>query len=192
MASTMSPYTGFHGDVRQTSAATQASAAPERDLTDLTQSSDYNTTEPEQSPSRANQSHSRSTNGTSDGDSSKTAASTSKCRGFQQWATDVWFWEFLLLSLSVTALAAEISVLYSYSGYPLPDWPLGITINTLISILSAISTSALLSVLSSIIGQTKWVWMARDHGRLSQLELIDNASRGPWGSMLFISSARTW
>lgn len=121
----------------------------------------------------------------------KTASSPTRWTAFRQWAIDLWFWETSLLFLSAAALGAQIGVLWSYSGRSLPDWPSGLTLNALISLLSAISTSALLSVVSNVIGQNKWIWLSRDGGKLSHLELIDDASRGPWGSLIYLAKART-
>ncbi|KAI1734368.1 hypothetical protein F4680DRAFT_344083 [Xylaria scruposa] len=103
-----------------------------------------------------------------------------------------WLWEFSLWSISSAAFGSQLAVLYAYSASPLPDLPWGITLNALISTLSAFSTSTLIAVASSIVGQQKWLHLSRAEISLSELALYDEASRGPLGSLVLLAKAREW
>ncbi|TRX96904.1 hypothetical protein FHL15_002210 [Xylaria flabelliformis] len=103
-----------------------------------------------------------------------------------------WLWEFSLWATSSAAFGAQLAVLYAYAASPLPDLPYGITLNALISTLSAFSTSTLIAVASSIVGQQKWVHLSRAEVSLSDITLYDEASRGPLGSLILLVKAREW
>ncbi|KAI1748211.1 hypothetical protein F4782DRAFT_518099, partial [Xylaria castorea] len=103
-----------------------------------------------------------------------------------------WLWEFSLWTISSAAFGAQLAVLYAYAASPLPGLPYGITLNALISTLSAFSTSTLIAVASSIVGQQKWVHLSRAKVSLSDLALYDEASRGPLGSLILLAKAREW
>jgi hypothetical protein len=67
---------------------------------------------------------------------------------------------------------------------PHNEWPLGLTI---ITILSKIASAALILPISEAIGQLKWTWF---HGKKSRdafdFEIFDKASRGAWGSFMLL------
>lgn len=83
-------------------------------------------------------------------------------------------------------LLGVVLTLYLHEDRPLPEWPLSITINALISVMSTISTSALILVVSSVIGQGGWSSLSRSPEPLSHLELYDQATRGPLGAFVFL------
>lgn len=93
-------------------------------------------------------------------------------------------------------MGALVIVLLVLRNSPLPkSWPLNITLNAYIAILSRIASAALLFPASEAIGQLKWSWFQqRDSKKLWDFELFDNASRGPWGSflLLFRTKGRSW
>ncbi|KAI6081849.1 hypothetical protein F4821DRAFT_16645 [Hypoxylon rubiginosum] len=103
-----------------------------------------------------------------------------------QWVVDYWIWEFVSWIVSVTLLAGIAVTLVLHQNRPLPDWPFGITINALISLLSTLSTSALLVVVSGVIGQHRWSSFATTPGTLSRFEVYDEATRGPLGALGFL------
>lgn len=113
-------------------------------------------------------------------------SSATKRTDLQQWAIDNWVWEFgswITSAILIGGIALTLSI---HNNQPLPEWPLGITINALISLLSTFSTSALMLVLTSIIGQGNWMRFSRNDHRLSDFQPYDEASRGPWGSLMFL------
>lgn len=80
-----------------------------------------------------------------------------------------------------------VIVLFIYRGKRIPSWPLGLTLNAYISVLSKVATAALLVPVSEALGQFKWSWFNRDSSKkMWDFEIFDNASRGPWGSFLLL------
>ncbi|TGJ86985.1 hypothetical protein E0Z10_g1712 [Xylaria hypoxylon] len=125
-------------------------------------------------------------------ESSKLSGRTNLGRALRlkQWATDYWIWEFTSWFISTLLLVGVVLTLSLHQNQPLPEWPFGITINALISFLSSLSTSALVGVVASAIGQGGWAAVASAKLPLLQLEVYDGASRGPMGSFLFLLTTR--
>ncbi|OQD74569.1 hypothetical protein PENDEC_c010G03569 [Penicillium decumbens] len=96
-----------------------------------------------------------------------------------------WLWEFLGLVTSMVSLIAIIIVLWYYDGRPMPDWPYGITLNALLSILSTVMKATLVFAVSESLGQLKWPWF-HNGKMLSDLTLLDSATRGLTGACLFL------
>jgi hypothetical protein len=61
-----------------------------------------------------------------------------------------------------------------------------LTLNAFISILSKMAGAALLLPVSEALGQLKWSWFLEHSKQTWDFEIFDNASRGPWGSMLLL------
>lgn len=98
-----------------------------------------------------------------------------------------WLLEIISWTLSALCMTAIIVVIYVYSGKSAPtNWPLGLTLNTFISILSKVASAALLLPASEALGQLKWSWFQGGSKKMWDFEIFDNASRGPWGSFLLL------
>lgn len=98
-----------------------------------------------------------------------------------------WLLEIISWVLSASCMAGIITMLMIYHDKNLPKWPLGLTINAYISILSKIASAALLLPVSEALGQLKWSWFQGDNSKkMWDFEIFDNASRGPWGSLLLL------
>ncbi|KAI9739830.1 MAG: hypothetical protein M1834_006551 [Cirrosporium novae-zelandiae] len=96
-----------------------------------------------------------------------------------------WWLEILATILSVSALAAIFVVLVIYSSRPLASWPFSINLNTVISTCATVSKSSLLLAVAQCISQLKWAYFqnpTRRPGRLYDLQIFDDASRGPLGA----------
>lgn len=110
---------------------------------------------------------------------------TKRTRGTHNWSrfeTDWWMKELGALLLSFSSLLCIILILRIHEGRPLPDWPLSITINSLVSIFSTIMGMTLVVPLAECISQAKWLWFQHHHP-LSDMEVYDRGSRGPWGAL---------
>jgi hypothetical protein len=79
-------------------------------------------------------------------------------------------------------------VLIHFNKKRVPDWK-GLTLNSFISVLSGFGRAALLVPAAEALGQLKWNWFSRKPRQMMDFELLDSASRGPWGS--FVLLART-
>ena len=98
-----------------------------------------------------------------------------------------WLWELLSWFISALCIFGIAMLLGYWDGRAVPDrWPLGVTLNAYIAILSGITKYTLAVPVDNAIGQAKWHWLAREPRPLMDIERFDDASRGPVGSLLLI------
>lgn len=92
---------------------------------------------------------------------------------------------------SLACLAASALIVGAYDNKPLADFHSGsgITLNTIIAILSTAARSALVYVVSATIGQLKWQWFSKSERQLRDMQTLDEASRGPFGSIAMLFSS---
>lgn len=102
----------------------------------------------------------------------------------------IWLVELTSLILAFIAFAAIIITLILHQNRPLPKWPSLISINTLISIFTAIMKASMLLPIAEGVSQLKWLWF-REVRPLIDLERFDSASRGPWGCCLLLLKRHT-
>jgi hypothetical protein len=74
---------------------------------------------------------------------------------------DLWTGEAIVMALSMCCLVAIAVIVRHYDGKPLPQWRGGVTLNTVISVLSTIARSGMIFVVSATIGQLKWCWLGQ-------------------------------
>lgn len=104
-----------------------------------------------------------------------------------------WTWEAGGAILSVTCLALLIGFLGYVNGKAYISWQYSISPNAVISVLAAFIKAAMLIPVSACLGQLKW-----GHGRhpkptqLYHFHLLDQASRGPWGSLEILWRVRSF
>ena len=105
-----------------------------------------------------------------------------------------WRWEISSSIVSMTSMALVLAMLVNIRGMPLSDWPLPIQPNSLIAICTTLGKSAMMVPVASCIGQLKWRYFARRPRPLQHLQSFDDASRGPWGSLVVLLSGltRSW
>ncbi|KAG4439882.1 hypothetical protein IFR05_004658 [Cadophora sp. M221] len=120
-------------------------------------------------------------------DTDRLVAEKAKIKAF---SNDSWFLEIFCLVVGILTFAASIAVLAVFHNKPLPQWPFGITLNTLIALISAITNACLAVPLASGFGQLKWNWFKQKPSPLTDMELFDEASRGSWGAVRLLSSGR--
>ncbi|ETS87796.1 hypothetical protein PFICI_01624 [Pestalotiopsis fici W106-1] len=80
-----------------------------------------------------------------------------------------------------------MATLYPHAGQPLPQWPLKITINTLLSIYNVVFKTLLAFVVASCIGQLQWTWFSSRRS-LHDVVLYNQAAQGAWGSARLLLS----
>ncbi|KAH5221211.1 hypothetical protein HBH68_037640 [Parastagonospora nodorum] len=101
-----------------------------------------------------------------------------------------WLLEIVSWLFSAICMAAVIGVLIYLRDEPLSKWHIAkqtpLTLNAFISILSKLAGAALLLPVSEALGQLKWSWFLEHSKQMWDFEIFDNASRGPWGSMLLL------
>lgn len=99
--------------------------------------------------------------------------------------TDTWLLEIIASVLSLLCLGVLVLVFVLADGKPTQVWH-GLTLNTLVSILSTAARSAALLSLSSSISQWRWCLFKTQHRSLADFECYDTASRGPFGCLMLI------
>ena len=105
---------------------------------------------------------------------------------------DTWYLHALAVLWSTLSLGAIAALLGIYDGTPIFKWH-GVTLNAVVAVLAVILKGLLAFAISDAIGHSKWIWFSRQQRPLQDLALIDNASRGPLGSLqlLYKSVARS-
>jgi membrane protein YdbS with pleckstrin-like domain len=92
----------------------------------------------------------------------------------------------LLNWIAALGLLVAIAVLlYEYDGHPIPDWPFGITLGALVSLLASFFTFALMGIITPAFSQVKWLWFRKER-KMADFEYIENASRGPMASLMLL------
>lgn len=104
-----------------------------------------------------------------------------------------WLLEAASLLASVACIFILLVILNKYDNKPVPDWKI-ITLNGLISVLSDLGHAAMIYPVSEAIGQLKWLWYwNEDKPRpIRDFGVYDNATRGPFGSLVMLSRLRMW
>ncbi|KAK1635553.1 hypothetical protein BDP81DRAFT_407202 [Colletotrichum phormii] len=80
-------------------------------------------------------------------------------------------------------------LLARFDGKPIFTWN-GVTLNTVVSILSVTMKAAVAFVLSECLAQWKWILFTREDRPLIDFDRIDAATRGPLGSLRILSRTR--
>jgi hypothetical protein len=73
-----------------------------------------------------------------------------------RWIIEWWLLEIISWAFSALCMITIIAVLFIYDGNEIPKWALGLTLNGLISVLSASAKAALLLPTAEALGQLKW------------------------------------
>ncbi|KAF6793727.1 hypothetical protein CMUS01_16073 [Colletotrichum musicola] len=101
---------------------------------------------------------------------------------------------FFLLSLEgLTVLTpcsvVIVAVFFVLDEKPLPDWPSGFTLNSFLAFFATLAKASFMIPVSVAISQTQWAWLSQEGAKsraLYDLEIIDQASRGAWGSLVLL------
>ncbi|KAI8666307.1 hypothetical protein NCS57_00855200 [Fusarium keratoplasticum] len=94
-----------------------------------------------------------------------------------------WNLELLALISSAVSLSALIILLARQDGQPLSTWTLPLSLNKVVSLLLVIIKTPLAFVVGTCLGQGKWAWFFKRQGPRSAFVAIEEAGRGPLGSL---------
>lgn len=111
-------------------------------------------------------------------------------QGLLRW----WLPEILSSFFSIGSFIALIIVLRTFDGRGLDDLrlPSWLTVNGLVAIIATLNRVALVAPVEAAMSQEVWLWFSsakqQSHvrSRLEDLEISDSASRGAWGSFIFL------
>ncbi|KAK2808824.1 hypothetical protein FQN50_004300 [Emmonsiellopsis sp. PD_5] len=95
---------------------------------------------------------------------------------------DWWFWEIGSSILGILCVVATAVILSVYNGKKAPELPRYITLNAIISILATVIKATIIVAVAAGISQLKWLWL-QDTRSLHDLQIFDDASRGPLGAL---------
>lgn len=114
-------------------------------------------------------------------ESSSMASTTSRHRQ--------WIPELSALIGSVLSFALIIVLLSVFDNHPVFTWN-GVTLNTIVSILSLAMKSSSAFTLAECTAQWKWVLFSRQKRPLIDFDRIDAATRGPLGSLRILTKMK--
>ncbi|KAI8954464.1 hypothetical protein F4801DRAFT_503529 [Xylaria longipes] len=117
-------------------------------------------------------------------------------KGLQEEGPGSWsqLWRLYILEIGACLLIlllpiVIVATVYPYAGRPLPQWPLGITLNVILVAYSSFLKVNLTFITASCLGQLGWRWFT--HGRpLYDFVRYDRASRGAWDSLRLLWAQR--
>jgi hypothetical protein len=101
-----------------------------------------------------------------------------------------WRVESLSLFISAVFTIALAWVLWFYNGKEQPQPRYGVTLNGLVAIFSIIIKATLLFPITNALAQLKFNWFRNKPTTLLDFEVLDAASRGPWGSVEFLAHTK--
>jgi len=100
--------------------------------------------------------------------------------------TDGWLAEIICWIISVGCLIGLAFLLRAYENDEVPNWDYHLTLNTVIALFATVAKVLLMRPVTECISQLKWVYFADKSHSLGDFESFDDASRGEYGSLLFL------
>lgn len=110
----------------------------------------------------------------------------------QRFSHDIWLWEMLSVIVSIACVSAILIILLHYDGKQVPNWKWGLIINGIVSFLSPVAKSAMILPIAEAISQLKWNWFRHGYHPILDFDLLDDASRGPWGCAVLLTQPHLW
>lgn len=101
---------------------------------------------------------------------------------FNTFRWSVWGQQIWALIGAVAALITMVTLLGRFNNSPIFS-EMGVTLNTIISVLSVTVKAAVAFILSECIAQWKWILYAREERLMIDFDRLDGAARGPLGSL---------
>ncbi|KAK1723861.1 uncharacterized protein BDZ83DRAFT_579897 [Colletotrichum acutatum] len=100
----------------------------------------------------------------------------------------IWALEISCIALSTVLLAVIIVVLLKYDSQKQPNWPLDATLNSFLALFTTLAKAAFMVPVCACISQSQWAWFNKNSVTrpLYDFEVIDQASRGAWGSLILL------
>lgn len=120
-----------------------------------------------------------------DADLKSTKTKSSRSSGGGSWTLEI-----VTILFAFGAVGGIMGVLARFENRPLPDWPYYITLNALIALLAAVALATMSVSLQNGISQLKWIRFKESRAPLADMETFDEASRGSWGALKLLATAR--
>ncbi|KAH7081066.1 hypothetical protein FB567DRAFT_595379 [Paraphoma chrysanthemicola] len=100
--------------------------------------------------------------------------------------SDWWWWELGSVVLSLACFIAIVVTLLIIQDKALSSWHSAIAPNALISTLATVSKASLMLAVAACISQIKWLYLRNSTRSLHDMQVFDDASRGPLGALELI------
>ncbi|KAJ2990716.1 hypothetical protein NUW58_g2815 [Xylaria curta] len=101
-----------------------------------------------------------------------------------------WLWEALSLALSISSVIAVVALAAKLDGTSLSSWTFVLSPSAIISALITVSKTSMLLPIGEGLSQIKWLYFWHRKRTLHELVAFDEASRGPWGSLMLFLPTR--
>lgn len=101
-----------------------------------------------------------------------------------------WLWEISGTVLSIACMVAILIILPYLDNSPLNDWRFSVAPSTMISTFITVAKTSMLLAVAAGISQLKWQHFHEETRPLYELNIYDEATRGPWGALAFIFRMR--
>ncbi|ROW11080.1 hypothetical protein VMCG_01103 [Cytospora schulzeri] len=99
----------------------------------------------------------------------------------------LWWWEITAQIFSLVCMCLILYVLARINNRRLSDWTYPIQPNSVISVLTTAGKTSMFVSIASCLGQLKWRHFSDNPHPLKHVELFEDASRGPWGSLRLLA-----
>lgn len=96
----------------------------------------------------------------------------------------IWIPELLGLLCSAVALIAIAIILLEHDNRQRPAWR--ISLNAVVSILSAVVTAGAVYSVTHGVSQLKWTWLSEKERKLADIQTFDSGSRGAFGAIALV------
>ncbi|KAL6857300.1 hypothetical protein J3F83DRAFT_365610 [Trichoderma novae-zelandiae] len=94
-----------------------------------------------------------------------------------------WGLEMIAMATSFACMGVLVWVLALFQNRQLTDWSFWISLNAVVAIAATTAKATLLASISACLSQEKWQHFSHRSHYLQDMTIIDNASRGPMGSL---------
>ncbi|KAJ5378344.1 uncharacterized protein N7496_005753 [Penicillium cataractarum] len=101
-----------------------------------------------------------------------------------------WLLEIASAILSLALTIGIACIFWHMDNKPLSDWSAPISLSATISIMTTSYAAAVMHGVSQFMGQLKWLYFKTGPKKLSHFESFDAATRGLWGSLMFITTIK--
>ena len=99
-----------------------------------------------------------------------------------------WWFELLALTFSIGCMTSIVAILFTFQDRPQTEWRGGwLSITATIAIFSTAANSAAALAVGASISQYKWLHFRTSPRKLADLDLLEEASRGPLGSLVLLA-----
>ncbi|KAI3392355.1 hypothetical protein diail_5835 [Diaporthe ilicicola] len=111
-----------------------------------------------------------------------------------RWSSTWWWEEIVSIIASIGCMVAVVVILKTMQDKPTDHWTFfakclffQVSLNAMIAVfITAAKSTAMLSV-AACIGQSKWVYLRTKSRRLADIDIIEEAARGPLGSLAMLT-----